>query len=219
MNAVTHSFSCAVAAILLALSAPLASAADLPRVQLQTSLGSIEIELEQTRAPGTVENFLAYVDDGFYDGTLFHRVIEGFMVQGGGFDESYTRKVTNAPIRNEADNGLSNRPYTVAMARTNEPHSATAQFFINTEENTNLDFTSASPRGWGYAVFGRVVDGFDVVDRISESPTGRNGPFSRDAPKEAILIERVTRLLPATPETAPEDTDAPAAVSSGTDVN
>ncbi len=179
------------------LLAPATFAEDGADVQLDTSYGRILLALDEQRAPVSVENFLTYVDDDFYDGTLFHRVIEGFMIQGGGYTESYMHKQTRSPIRNEADNGLSNRAYSIAMARTNEPHSATSQFFINTVDNRNLDHTDPSARGWGYAVFGRVVDGFDVVDRISEAVTGRGGPFSRDAPKEPIIIMSVKRLLPA----------------------
>jgi cyclophilin family peptidyl-prolyl cis-trans isomerase len=180
----------------IALLAPGAYAHDHADVQIDTSYGRILLTLDEQRAPESVDNFLAYVDAGFYDGTLFHRVIEGFMIQGGGFTQSYLQKQTRLPIRNEADNGLSNRAYTISMARTNEPHSATSQFFINTVDNRNLDHTEPSARGWGYAVFGQVVDGFDVVDRISEAVTGRGGPFSRDVPKEPVIIESVTRLLP-----------------------
>lgn len=188
----------AVLALAFALTAPAALASELPKVVMQTSLGAITLELDEVRAPRTVNNFLSYVDSGFYDGTLFHRVIEGFMIQGGGYDESYERKPTLAPIRNEANNGLRNTRYTISMARTSDPHSATAQFFINTVDNRNLDHTAESVRGWGYAVFGRVVDGFDTVNQISETATGRAGPFSRDAPKQAILIESATRWpLPA----------------------
>lgn len=195
------------AVLALALITSLSAAADLPKVVLQTSMGEIALELDSERAPRTVENFLGYVDNGFYNGTLFHRVIEGFMIQGGGYDTSYTRKPTSAPIRNEADNGLRNTRYTISMARTSDPHSATAQFFINTVDNRNLDYTSSTVRGWGYAVFGRVIDGFDTVDRISETVTGRNGPFSRDAPKQAILIENASRLLPPEPPSPATVTD------------
>ena len=168
----------------------------LPRVVLDTNRGAIEIELRPDRAPGTVDNFLEAVDAGFYDGTVFHRVIEGFMIQGGGFDASLERKETGAPIRNEADNGLGNRRYTIAMARTNAPHSATSQFFINVADNRNLDHTAPTPRGWGYAVFGEVVDGRDVVDAIAEVPTGPRGPFGGDVPTEPVVIERAARASP-----------------------
>lgn len=178
-------------------TAPLgASEADqpIPTVSLKTSAGTIVLELDSASAPATVENFLRYVDDDFYDGTIFHRVIEGFMIQGGGFTPALARKSTRDPIVNEASNGLANTRYTIAMARTNAPHSATAQFFINTVDNGNLDHTAATPRGWGYAVFGRVVGGHDVIDRISSTPTGASGPFSRDVPLEPIIIESAEQI-------------------------
>lgn len=163
------------------------------RVTMSTTQGNIIIELDSERAPQTVRNFLQYVDDGFYSNTLFHRVIEGFMIQGGGFTPDYQRKPTRQPVSNEAYNGLQNTRYTIAMARTNAPHSATSQFFINTENNRNLNHTNTSQRGWGYAVFGRVVDGKDVVDAISQVRTSSGGPFSRDAPVEPVVILSVER--------------------------
>jgi len=178
----------------LSLASSLASSiclAEAPRVVLSTTQGDMIIELADDRAPVTVDNFLKYVEEGFYDGTIFHRVIEGFMIQGGGFDEKYTRKATRSSIANEASNGLRNQRYTISMARTNAPHSATSQFFINAEDNTNLDHQGPTPRGWGYAVFGRVVDGQDVVDKISQVSTGPGGPFSRDAPREQIIINEI----------------------------
>lgn len=177
-----------VAVLLFAVPVALPAAAELHTVTLATTLGDIVLELDDDRAPVTVDNFLRYVDAGFYDDTIFHRVIEGFMVQGGGFTRKYGRKDTRAPITNEANNGLSNRRYTIAMARTNSPHSATAQFFINTVDNRNLDHTGPTSRGWGYTVFGRVVEGTEIVQQISEVPTGAGGPFSSDAPREAIVI-------------------------------
>ena len=184
----------------------------MPRVRLDTTLGEILLELDARRAPRTVENFLAYVDAGFYDDTLFHRVIEGFMIQGGGFTGEFARKRTRAPIPNEAGNGLSNRRYTISMARTNAPHSATSQFFINTADNPNLDHVDASPRGWGYAVFGRVVDGHDVVDAIARVATGPGGPFSRDAPRVPVAILEADRAAPAaTTGAEPAPIDPPAA--------
>jgi len=165
-----------------------------PQVVMSTSLGDITLELDRARAPATVENFLGYVDDGFYDGTLFHRVIEGFMVQGGGFSDDFMKRPTRAPVRNEADNGLSNRRLTIAMARTSDPHSATAQFFINHVDNGNLDHTARNSRGWGYTVFGRVIEGSEVVDAIAEVPTGAAGPFRSDVPRDAVIIESVTRI-------------------------
>ena len=175
-----------------------------PRVTLETTLGDIELALDAARAPVTVENFLGYVDDGFYDGTVFHRVIEGFMIQGGGFDADLARRETRAPIRNEADNGLANRRYTIAMARTNAPHSASSQFFVNVADNRNLDHTAPTPRGWGYAVFGEVVDGREVVDRIAEVPTGAGGPFGGDVPLEPVVIERAARV-PVPGEPVPDE--------------
>ena len=171
--------------------------ADAPQVRIATTLGDIVVELDRRRAPRTVDNFLGYVDASFYDDTLFHRVIEGFMIQGGGFSRDFERRDTREPIANEADNGLSNRRYTIAMARTNAPHSATAQFFVNTADNTNLDHTAPTARGWGYTVFGRVIEGQDVVDRISRVPTGAGGPFSRDAPREPVVILETRRVAPA----------------------
>ena len=167
-----------------------------PLVRIATSHGDIVVELDRSRAPRTVDNFLDYVDADFYDDTLFHRVIEGFMIQGGGFSSGFQRRHTRDPIVNEADNGLSNRRYTIAMARTNAPHSATAQFFINTADNTNLDHAAPTARGWGYTVFGRVVDGHEVVDSIEATPTGPGGPFSRDAPREPVVILRAERVPP-----------------------
>ena len=158
-------------------------------VQLDTTAGTIRIELDDVNAPESTRNFLAYVAKGHYDGTIFHRVIKGFMVQGGGFAPGMKQKPTDAPIRNEANNGLKNKRYTLAMARTSDPHSASAQFFINTVDNDFLDFRSESTQGWGYAVFGRVVDGTEVVDKIESVRTGRSGMFD-DVPLETVSIER-----------------------------
>ncbi|MDN3522761.1 peptidylprolyl isomerase [Halomonas ramblicola] len=167
-----------------------AQAAADPDVVLHTSEGAIGLELFEEEAPQSVENFLAYAEAGHYDGTLFHRVIDGFMIQGGGFDADFQQKPTREPIDNEADNGLSNRRGTLAMARTGDPHSATAQFFINVADNPSLDHVSPqSGRTWGYAVFGRVVEGMEVVDTIKRLPTGNRGRF-QDAPQEAVVIER-----------------------------
>jgi peptidyl-prolyl cis-trans isomerase B (cyclophilin B) len=157
------------------------------KVQMETSAGSITIELDDTKAPVSTANFLAYVNKGHYDGTVFHRVIKGFMLQGGGFDSAMKQKPTDAQIRNEANNGLKNKRYTLAMARTSDPHSATAQFFINTTDNGFLDFTSETAQGWGYAVFGRVTSGTDVVDTIEKVRTGRKG-FHDDVPLEEVSI-------------------------------
>ena len=159
-------------------------------VDMTTNHGTVRIELDDERAPATVENFLAYVAKGHYDGTIFHRVIKGFMIQGGGFEPGMGQKPTAAPIANEASNGLKNDHYTIAMARTSNPHSATAQFFINTTDNDFLNFRSESPQGWGYAVFGRVVSGQDVVDAIEGVKTGRSG-MHQDVPVEDVVIERM----------------------------
>lgn len=172
-------------ASLLFLSALTASAQ--PTVEIKTNAGSILVELNSEKAPNTVANFLQYVNDGHYSGTIFHRVIAGFMIQGGGMDYELREKPTRAPIRNEADNRLSNSLGTIAMARTNDPHSATAQFFINVANNDFLNHTDKSERGWGYTVFGRVVKGMDVIDRIARMPTD-NG----DSPLQAIRIESVS---------------------------
>lgn len=164
-------------------------AAPAPRVALTTNLGRIVIELDPVKAPKSSENFLQYVRDGFYAGTVFHRVIPGFMAQGGGFTADLQLKPTRAAIPNEANNGLSNLRGTVAMARTNDPHSATAQFFINVVDNQRLDFVSEQDGLWGYAVFGKVVEGMEVVDKIIAIPTGGQGPLPRDVPLEPVLIE------------------------------
>ncbi len=161
-------------------------------IKLHTNRGVITLELDADKAPLTVANFLAYADKGHYDGTIFHRVIPGFMIQGGGFDASMDQRATDAPIRNEADNGLFNEEGTVAMARTSDPHSATAQFFINLKDNDFLDHATETPQGWGYCVFGKVVDGMDVVETIAGVRTGKQGPHA-DVPVEAVVIERVER--------------------------
>ncbi|MCG5499961.1 peptidylprolyl isomerase [Ectothiorhodospira lacustris] len=162
-----------------------------PRVTLETNKGTIVLELYADKAPETVANFLAYAGEGFYDGTIFHRVIPGFMVQGGGFTQDMQQKPTKDPIRNEANNGLSNEVGTVAMARTPNPHSATAQFFINVQHNRFLDFTAETPQGWGYAVFGKVVEGMDVVESIVGVSTGNHG-MHQDVPREPVIMTRVS---------------------------
>lgn len=163
-----------------------------PQVKLQTSLGDVVIKLDAAKAPVSVENFLSYVKDGHYDGTIFHRVIAGFMAQGGGFTEQWKQKPTKPPIKNEADNGLKNRRGTIAMARTQDPMSATAQFFINYADNAFLDYQNPTPQGWGYAVFGEVVEGMDVVDKMATIPTGRGGPMPSDVPSTPIVIKHAT---------------------------
>lgn len=158
-------------------------------IKLHTNFGVIGIDLDAEKAPLSAENFLSYVTSGHYDNTLFHRVIPGFMIQGGGFAPGMKQKPCQAPIRNEADNGLRNDAYTVAMARTSDPHSATAQFFINVVDNDFLNFRAPTAQGWGYCVFGRVVEGSEVVDKIKSVKTGSSG-FHRDVPLEDVVIER-----------------------------
>ena len=160
-----------------------------PRVVLHTTLGKITIELDGAKAPVSTENFLSYVSSGHFDSTVFHRVIPGFMIQGGGFSQDMSQKPTAAPITNEAGNGLKNARGTVAMARTSDPHSATAQFFINLKDNDFLDHTAKTPQGWGYTVFGKVADGMGVVDTIAQVKTGAHGPH-RDVPADAIVITK-----------------------------
>ncbi|MEL4470401.1 peptidylprolyl isomerase [Shewanella algae] len=160
-------------------------------ITLHTNHGDIKLALDSEKAPLTVANFIKYAQEGFYDGTIFHRIIDGFMVQGGGFTEQMSQKPTNAPVRNEANNGLSNKTGTIAMARTSDPHSATAQFFINVNDNTFLDFKNESIQGWGYCVFGEVVEGMDVVNAIKGVSTGNHG-MHQDVPLEAVTIEKVT---------------------------
>jgi peptidyl-prolyl cis-trans isomerase B (cyclophilin B) len=165
-----------------------------PQVELHVlDYGVITLELDQDKAPKSVANFLAYVNKGHYNGTIFHRVIPGFMVQGGGMEPGMTQKPCDAPIQNEANNGLKNANYTVAMARTGDPHSATAQFFINVADNGFLNHTAPSAQGWGYAVFGKVVSGSEVVDKIKAVKTGRKG-FHDDVPKEDVVIEKAVAL-------------------------
>ena len=165
-----------------------------PRVELETSLGNIVIELDAKAAPKSVENFLQYVRDKHYDGTIFHRVIPGFMVQGGGFTADFQQKPTRGGVENEAANGLKNTRGTIAMARTNAPHSGTSQFFINTVDNAFLDYKAPTPQGYGYAVFGKVISGMDVVDKIVAQPTGAGGPFRSDVPRETVLIKQARVL-------------------------
>jgi len=162
-----------------------------PMIILHTNKGDIKIELDFDKAPVTAKNFEQYVKDGFYDGVIFHRVIKGFMIQGGGMDENMNEKETRDPIQNEASNGLPNEKYTIAMARTSDPHSASAQFFINTADNAFLDFKNKTPQGYGYAVFGKVTSGMDVVQQISKTPTATRG-FHQNVPVKPVIIKRVT---------------------------
>jgi peptidyl-prolyl cis-trans isomerase B (cyclophilin B) len=191
---ITRIFTALVAGLCLAISTSVFAE---PYVKLQTNMGDIVLELNREKAPKTVANFLSYVKDGFYSGTIFHRVIDGFMIQGGGFTENYQKKGTKAPVENEADNGLKNDRGTVAMARTSNPHSATAQFFINVVNNDFLNYRSKTPRGWGYTVFGKVVQGMDVVDKIRKIPTGAGGPFPKDVPQAPVVIESATVVEPS----------------------
>ena len=169
---------------------PGALAAD-PQVDVRTSAGTIRLELNPAKSPKTVENFLQYVRDGHYKGTIFHRVIDGFMIQGGGYAADFKQKPTRKPIQNEAKNGLKNELGTVAMARLPDPHSASAQFFINVGDNAFLDQARAQD-GWGYAVFGKVVSGMDVVTKIAKTPTGAGGPFPTDVPRPMVVIESIS---------------------------
>ncbi len=182
-----------IAVLALTFNIQLANAAN-PKVKMETTKGTMIIELYPDKAPVTVANFLAYVNAGAYDGTVFHRVIKGFMNQGGGFDTDYKKVDTKDPIKNEADNGLKNKEFTIAMARTGEPHSATNQFFINTSDNYALDHSGKSMRGWGYTVFGKVIEGQNVSGAISRTATGSGGPFSTDVPRTQIIITKVTEI-------------------------
>jgi cyclophilin family peptidyl-prolyl cis-trans isomerase len=159
-------------------------------ISMETSLGTITLELDADKAPDTVANFVQYVKAGHYDGSVFHRVIKGFMIQGGGYDQAYRQRPTRAPIKNEAKNGLKNLRGSIAMARTGDPHSATAQFFINHADSDFLDYPGRD--GWGYAVFGKVTGGLDVVDKIATTPTGAIPPFGRDVPLTPVVIQKVT---------------------------
>lgn len=166
-----------------------------PRILMETSMGNMVLELDRAKAPKSVDNFVQYVQDGFYDGTIFHRVIKDFMAQGGGFTPDFAQKKVRAPVTNEADNGLKNVRGSIAMARTSDPHSATAQFFINTVDNDFLNFSAPTMRGWGYTVFGKVVEGLDVLDKIRTTPTGSNGPFPSDVPKTTVLITKASMIV------------------------
>ena len=193
-------FAFALAAVLGIVLATSAVQAANPQVDLETSAGKIRLELYPEAAPKTVENFLAYVKAKHYDGTQFHRVISGFMIQGGGFTADFKQKPTKPPVPNEAEQsskaGLLNVPGTVAMARTSDPNSATAQFFINVADNKPLNFREATPQGYGYTVFGKVIEGMDVVDKIAATPTGAAGPFPRDVPRERVVIQSATIVTP-----------------------
>ena len=193
-----HLVTIAITAIGLAAGAQTQAAN--PQVDLDTTAGKIRIELDPAAAPKTVENFLAYVNAKFYDGTQFHRVIKGFMIQGGGFTTDCKQKPTRPPVKNEAEQsskaGLANVPGTIAMARTSDPNSATAQFFINVNDNKSLNFREPTPQGYGYVVFGKVVQGMDVVNKIATAPTGSGGPFPTDVPVERVIINSATVVTP-----------------------
>ncbi len=182
-----------IATMALIFQVQLAQAAN-PKVKVETSKGTMVFELYPEKAPKTVANFLAYVNAGTYDGTIFHRVIKNFMNQGGGFTPDHKKIDTKDPVQNEADNGLKNLKYTIAMARTNAPHSATNQFFINTADNAFLDHTGKSMRGWGYTVFGKVVEGDNIAGAISRAATGPGGPFAKDVPRTPIIITKITEI-------------------------
>lgn len=172
-----------------------------PQVEIKTNFGNIVLELYPDKAPKTVENFLSYVKDRYYTGTVFHRVIPGFMIQGGGFDKTLKQKPARQPVENEAANGLRNEIGTVAMARTSDPHSASAQFFINVANNAFLNHTAPTSQGYGYTVFGKVIKGMEVVNRIADAPTGPAGPFPSDVPNVAVIIEEI-KLIAAEPAAA-----------------
>ena len=185
--------ACVVLAVAVIAGVAVAEGAN-PQVRVETNKGVIVMELDADKAPKTVENFLGYVKTGHYIGTIFHRVIPNFMIQGGGVTQEFQGKPLRPPVINEANNGLSNKRGWVAMARTSEVNSATAQFFINLKDNQFLDFKSATPEGYGYCVFGKVVEGMDVVDKIAAIPTGAAGPYQQDVPKDPVVIIKVTQV-------------------------
>jgi len=190
-NSRVAAFLSAVSLVLASIGVATANSGDKVMVEMHTSKGLITLELDAEKAPVTVANFIEYVNSGHFDGTIFHRVIPGFVIQGGGLESGMKEKPTQAPIENEADNGLKNVTGSICMARTNDPHSATSQFFINLKDNQFLDHTEKSPQGWGYAVFGQVTGGMDVVEAIAAVQTGNAG-FHQDVPVEDIVVEKVT---------------------------
>lgn len=185
---------CQILILLFLISISLGVNATDVRIEMKTNIGNIILELYPDKAPKTVENFLEYVEEGFYKNTVFHRVISGFMIQGGGFDTAFKQKPTRPPIQNEAANGLKNEIGTIAMARTSDPHSASAQFFINVANNGFLNFKASSQSGYGYAVFGKVIAGMEIVNKIASTPTGPGGPFPGDVPKNSVIIEEIIKL-------------------------
>jgi peptidyl-prolyl cis-trans isomerase B (cyclophilin B) len=182
----------AATSIALAAETPKKMSEQAIQVKFETTLGAFVVQLNAAKAPVTVENFLTYVKEGHYDGTIFHRVIPGFMAQGGGYTADFKQKPTHRPIKNEADNGLLNKRGTIAMARTPDPNSASSQFFINYVDNAFLDYKSPTPQGWGYAVFGEVVEGMNVVDEMAKIPTGPGGPMPSDVPEKPIVVNKAT---------------------------
>lgn len=182
--------------------------AENPKFLMETSKGNVTLELYPDKAPKTVENFLSYTRAGAYNDTIFHRVIKDFMNQGGGFTTDYVKKDSNKPIPNEAFNGLKNKRGSIAMARTNAPHSATSQFFINTADNAFLDHKDKSMRGWGYTVFGNVISGMDVMERVAQVKTGSGGPFRQDVPQEQVIIFKITEINPVTTDEAQKKPDS-----------
>jgi len=191
INSRAAAFLSAVILVLASIGVATANSGDKVMVEMHTSKGLITLELDAEKAPVTVANFIEYVNSGHFDGTIFHRVIPGFVIQGGGLESGMKEKPTQTPIENEADNGLKNVTGSICMARTNDPHSATSQFFINLKDNQFLDHTEKSPQGWGYAVFGQVTGGMDVVEAIAAVQTGNAG-FHQDVPVEDIVVEKVT---------------------------
>jgi peptidyl-prolyl cis-trans isomerase B (cyclophilin B) len=184
----------AVSSLALAKETPKKMSTPPTRVKFETTLGDFVVQLDAAKAPVTVENFLTYVKEGHYDGTIFHRVIAGFMAQGGGYTADFKQKPTHASIKNEANNGLPNKRGSIAMARTPDPNSASSQFFINYNDNAFLNYTSPTPQGWGYAVFGEVVEGMDVVDAMAKVPTGPGGPMPTDVPQTPIVVNKASVL-------------------------
>ncbi len=185
---------CQILILLFLISTNLSVNAANIRVEIKTNIGNVVLELYPDKAPKTVENFLQYVEESFYKNTLFHRVISGFMIQGGGFDTAFKEKPTKPPIQNEAANGLKNEIGTIAMARASDPHSASAQFFINVANNGFLNYKAPSQSGYGYTVFGKVINGMEIVNKIASTPTGPGGPFPGDVPKNSVIIEEINKL-------------------------
>ena len=197
-NNITNSIATGILVLMICIGSPaFAADADHPKVRLETNFGDIDLELDRVKAPKSVANFMDYVKQGYYDNTIFHRVIDGFMIQGGGFTADYEKKNSNPPVENEGNNMLKNKTGTIAMARTSAPHSATAQFFINVADNGFLDHTAPTMRGWGYAVFGKVTNGMAAVNKIKGLPPGPGGPFRKDAPQSPVIILKAYEITDA----------------------